>query len=141
MAATPISCVAGYHTLKRIIETDACEYAGKMGNRLTDGLKTLIKQYDLPFVAWNEGSVCHLETVGTMHFVVDWHRPWTIPGVLKETSKRKKEMEYMGAAYTAEGLITLAGSRLYTSAAYNEELIDEALNRFERVFQKVVKHV
>ena len=137
MAATPISCVAGYHTIQRIIETNACEYAGEMGNRLTDGLRSLIKQYDLPFVAWNEGSVCHLETVGTMHFSIDWSKPWTIPHVLNETSKRKKEMEYMGAAYTAEGLITLAGSRLYTSAAYTPELIDEALNRFERVFQKV----
>ncbi len=139
MAATPISCVAGYHTIQRIIETNACEYAGEMGNRLTDGLRGLIKQYNLPFVAWNEGSVCHLETVGTMHFSINWSKPWTIPHVLSETSKRKKEMEYMGAAYTAEGLITLAGSRLYTSAAYTPELIDEALNRFERVFQQVEK--
>ena len=110
-----------------------------MGNRLTDGLKALVQKYDLPFVAWNEGSVCHLETVGTMHFSINWSKPWTIPGILKETSIRKKEMEYMGAAYTAEGLITLAGSRLYTSAAYTPELIDEALTRFERVLQKVVK--
>jgi glutamate-1-semialdehyde 2,1-aminomutase len=33
--------------------------------------------------------------------------------------------------------VTLAGSRLYTSAAYNEEMIDDALTRFERVFQNV----
>ena len=34
----------------------------------------------------------------------------------------------------AEGIITLAGSRLYTSAAYTEEMIDDLLVRFERVF-------
>ena len=40
----------------------------------------------------------------------------------------------MGAAYMAEGIVTLAGSRLYTSAAYTEEMIDDVLARFERVF-------
>ena len=43
-------------------------------------------------------------------------------------------MEHMGAAYMAEGIVTLAGSRLYTSAAYTEEMIDDVLARFERVF-------
>jgi len=45
----------------------------------------------------------------------------------------------MGAAYMAEGIVTLAGSRLYTSAAYTEEMIDDALSRFERVFANVGK--
>ncbi|XCB29101.1 hypothetical protein RQN30_07420 [Arcanobacterium hippocoleae] len=39
----------------------------------------------------------------------------------------------------AEGLVTLAGSRLYTSAAYTEADIDEALKRFDRVFSHVQK--
>jgi len=46
-------------------------------------------------------------------------------------------MEQMGAAYMAEGLVTLAGSRLYTSAADTDEIIDDALTRFERVFQNI----
>ena len=68
-----------------------------------------------------------------MHFAVDWSKPWTLPNVLKETSRRQIEMEHIGAAYMAEGIITLAGSRLYTSAAYDEEMIDDVLRRFERV--------
>ena len=111
MAATPLSALAGYYTLKRIHETNACEKANAMGDRLTAGLKALIKKHNLPFVAFNQGSICHLETVGTMHFSVNWAKPWTIPTVLHETSKRKAEMEHMGAAYMAEGLVTLAGSR------------------------------
>ena len=43
----------------------------------------------------------------------------------------------MGAAYMAEGLVTLAGSRLYTSAADTDEIIDQALVRFERVFRNI----
>ncbi len=134
MAATPISCVAGYYTLCEIERTNACEKAGRMGDRLTEGLKKLIKRYELPFVAFNQGSICHLDSVGTMHFTVDWKRLWTVPKVLKETGIRQKEMEHMGAAYMAEGVVTLAGSRLYTSAAYTEEMIDDVLARFERVF-------
>ncbi|MBR2619992.1 MAG: aspartate aminotransferase family protein, partial [Firmicutes bacterium] len=60
-----------------------------------------------------------------------------IPNVLKQTSIRKKEMEYMGAAYMAEGIVTLAGNRIYTSAAYDEEMIKDVLDRFDRVFSHV----
>ena len=134
MSATPISCVAGYTVISEIEKRNACEVAGRMGDRLTKGLQALIKKYDLPFVAFNQGSICHLDSVGTMHFAIDWTKPWTIPGILKETDIRKKEMQHMGAAYMAEGMITLAGSRLYTSAAYTEADIDDVLSRFEKVF-------
>ena len=133
MAATPISCAAGYYALCEIERTNACEVAGRMGDRLTRGLQGLIKKYGLPFVAFNQGSICHLDSVGTMHFSIDWSKPWTIPHILKETGVRQKEMEHMGAAYMAEGIVTLAGSRLYTSAAYTEEMIDDVLSRFDRV--------
>lgn len=138
LAATPVSCIAGYYALKQIKETGACEKANEAGDYLTDGLNKLIDKYALPFVAFNQGSICHLETVGTMHFAINWSKPWTIPDVLKETTKRKKEMEHMGAAYMAEGLVTLAGSRLYTSAAYTKEDLDSALESFDKVFSHVV---
>ena len=139
LAATPISCVAGYYTLCEIEKQKACEKAGEMGDYLTQGLQQLIKKYDLPFVAFNQGSICHLDKVGTMHFSIDWSKVWQIPGVLDATNVRKKEMTHMGAAYMAEGLVTLAGSRLYTSAAYTKEDIDDALSRFDRVFSKCKK--
>ncbi len=46
-------------------------------------------------------------------------------------------MEEMGAAYMAEGIVTLAGSRMYTSMADTDEVIDDALNRFENVFKNI----
>ena len=137
LAANPLSCAAGYHTLCEIERTDACAKANAMGDLLTDGLNTLIDRYKLPFVAYNIGSICHLNTLGTMHYAIRWSKPWTIHKILKETSIRKKEMEHMGAAYMAEGLVTLAGSRLYVNATYSEADIAEALTRFERVFEKV----
>ncbi len=141
MAANPLSSLAGYYTLCEIERTGAAEKAGRIGDYLIEGLKKLIDKYSLPFVAFNQGSICHLETVGTTHYSINWFKPWTIPNVLNATSERKKEMEYMGAAYMAEGLVTLAGSRLYTSAAYTTEQIDDVLTRFERVFQNVAVKV
>jgi glutamate-1-semialdehyde 2,1-aminomutase len=136
MAATPVSCCAGYYTLCEIQRTNACEVAGRMGDRLTTGLQNLIKKYDLPFVAFNQGSICHLDNAGTMHFSINWGKLWQVPGILKQTGIRQREMEHIGAAYMAEGLVTLAGSRLYTSAAYTEEMIDDVLSRFDRVLSK-----
>ena len=108
-----------------------------MGDRITKGLNDIIAKRHLPFVAFNQGSICHLETVGTLQFSIDWSKPWTIPGVLSATNERKTEMTHMGAAYMAEGLVTLAGSRLYTSAAYTPEFIDDALARFDNVFANI----
>lgn len=137
MAANPLSCAAGYHTLCEMEKVHAPEIAGAFADKLVAGLQLLVQKYDLPFVVFNQGSICHLETVGTMHFFIDWKKPWKIPSVLKATSKRKKEMEHMGAAYMAEGIITLAGSRLYTSAAFTEDMLPDILERFENVFKKV----
>jgi len=139
MAANPLSCVAGYYTLCEIEKTNAAQKAGLFADKLIAGLQKLIDRYRLPFVAFNQGSICHLETVGTMHFVINWSKPWQIPAVLKATSERKKEMEHMGAAYMAEGIVTLAGSRLYTSAAYNDEMLPDILARFENVFKNVAR--
>lgn len=137
LAANPLSSAAGYYTMIEIEKQNACEKAGAAGDRLTAGLQTLISHYKLPYVAYNQGSICHLETSGTMFLPVNMKRPWTIPKTLKEIKIRKHMMEEMGAAYMMEGIVTLAGSRMYTSMADTDEVIDEALEGFERVFQKM----
>ncbi|MBQ0018195.1 MAG: aminotransferase class III-fold pyridoxal phosphate-dependent enzyme [Clostridiales bacterium] len=134
VTATPISCVAGYTAICEIEKRNACELAGRMGDRLTKGLQERISKHGLPFVAFNQGSVCHLDSVGTMQYAIDWSKLWEVPMILKQTGRRQTEMEHIGAAYMAEGIVTLAGSRLYTSAAYTEEMIDDVLDRFDRVF-------
>ena len=139
MAATPISCCAGYTVICEIEKRNACQVAGQMADRLVKGINESIKKYDLPFVCYNVGSICQLHTVATMHFRINWKKPWTIPSVLKETGIRQTEMQYMGAAYMAEGLVTLAGSRLYTSSAYTEEDIDECIKRFDKVLSQCEK--
>ena len=128
LSANPLSCVAGYYSLLEMERTNAPVIAGKAGDRLTKGLNQIIEKYGLPFVAYNQGSIVHLETSGTM--LLDFKNIFRL---LREVDPRKHMMEEMGAAYMAEGLVTLAGSRMYTSMADTDEVIDDALARFESV--------
>ena len=61
----------------------------------------------------------------------------TDPDALGEAQARKFMMEEMGAAFSAEGIVTVAGSRLYTSLADTDEVIDQTLAAFDRVFASV----
>ncbi|GAP21431.1 aspartate aminotransferase family protein [Leptolinea tardivitalis] len=133
LSANPLSCVAGYYALKEMERTNAPVIAGKAGDRLTKGLNAIIDKYGLPFVAFNQGSIVHLETSGVM--LLDLRNPIKLA---KELKPRKHMIEQMGAAYMANGLITLAGSRMYTSMADTDEVIDEALRRFELVLSECV---
>ena len=112
--------------------TNAPAIAGRAGDRLTHGLNAIIEKHGLPFVAYNQGSIVHLETSGTM--LLDFKNPLRL---MKELKPRKHMMEEMGAAYMAQGLITLAGSRMYTSLADTDVVIDDALERFEEVLSGV----
>ena len=132
LSANPLSCVAGYHALLEMERTHAPVIAGQAGDRLAHGLQSLVDLYHLPYVVYNQGSIVHLETSGTM--LLDFKNPLRL---LKELKPRKQMMEEMGAAYMASGLVTLAGSRMYTSMADTDDLIDETLNRFESVFRNV----
>ena len=131
LSANPLSCAAGYYSILEIEKTKAYIKAGRAGDRVSNGLQGIIQRYGLPYVAFNHGSICHLETSGVMLLdIMD-------PNALTESGPRKQMMEEMGAAFTAEGIITLAGSRLYTSMADTDEVIDTALQGFDRVFRNI----
>lgn len=132
LSANPLSCAAGYFAIQEMARTNAPVIAGRAGDRLRRGLQRLIDKYGLPYVAYNQGSIVHLECSGVM--LMDMRSPIKL---LKENKGRKRLMEQMGAAYAAHGIITLAGSRLYTSMADTDEVIDAALERFDQVFAQV----
>ncbi len=129
LSANPLSCAAGYFAIKAIEETNAHVKAGKAGDRLTKGLQEIFSRYNLPFVAFNHGSICHMETGAAMLMEL------TNPKIFDQVGKRRKVMEELGAALMVEGIITLAGSRIYTSMADTSDVIDKALERFDRVFK------
>jgi glutamate-1-semialdehyde 2,1-aminomutase len=133
LSANPLSCVAGYYSLLEMERTNAAVIAGRAGDRLTKGLQAIIEKYNLPFVTYNQGSIVHLETAGVM--LLDLRNPIRLA---RELKPRKHMMEEMGAAYMSQGLITLAGSRMYTSMADTDEVIDSALKKFEIVLAACV---
>lgn len=132
LSANPLSCAAGYNALLEMERTNAPVLAGLAGDRLTKGLQAIIEKNHLPFVVYNQGSIVHLETSGVM--LLSLRHPIKF---LKEMKPRKHMIEEMGAAYMSQGLITLAGSRMYTSMADTDEIIDEALKNFEVVLTSV----
>jgi hypothetical protein len=132
LSANPLSSAAGFFAIEEMARTNAPVIAGRAGDRLTRGLQRLIDKYGLPYVAYNQGSIVHLECSGVM--LLDMRNPLKL---LKENKPRKKLMEHMGAAYAAHGIITLAGSRMYTSMADTDDVIDDALARFDQVFAQI----
>lgn len=143
LAANPLSSLAGYLTIQEIERTNACVKAGRAGEKLTAGLAQLINKYGLPYVTYCQGSIVHLECTGAMSFdYSSFSLVKSVLGILKNKAmvmERKESMERMGAAYMANGIVTLAGSRLYTSLADTDEVIEDALQRFDRVFSTVVR--
>ena len=135
LTANPLSCAAGYHALLEMQRTQAAVKAGRAGDRLRKGLEQIIERLGLPYVAYNMGSIVHLQTSGVM--LLDTSNLLKLVRLKNEAKERKHMMEEMGAAYTAHGVITLAGSRIYTSLADTDEVIDDALNRFEDVLKLV----
>ncbi len=135
LSANPLSCVAGYFALLAAERTNAAYFAGRAGDRLRRGLEQIIARLGLPYVVYNMGSIVHLQTSGVL--LLDTSNPLKLLRRKNEAKARKHMMEEMGAAYTAHGIITLAGSRIYTSLADTDGVIDEALNRFEDVFKLV----
>ncbi len=132
LTANPLSCAAGCFAIEEMHRTNAAVKAGAAGDRLRKGLSEIIERLGLPYVAYNQGSIVHLQTSGVM--LLSMRNPIK---VLREVNQRKHMMEEMGAAFTANGIVTLAGSRIYTGLADTNEVIDEALNRFESVLRLV----
>ncbi len=131
LSANPLSCAAGYHALLEMDRTGAPAKAGAAGDRLRAGLDALIAARELPYVTYNFGSIVHLHTSGVLHLTLD------NPDFFTELGPRKDMLGHMSMAFAAEGVITLAGSRIYTSMADSDEVLDAALAAFDRVFAQV----
>jgi glutamate-1-semialdehyde 2,1-aminomutase len=132
LSANPLSCVAGYYAIEEMARTNAPVIAGRAGDRLAAGLKEIMNRLGLPYVVYNLGSIVHVQTSAVL--LMSMRNPIKL---MREVNARKHVMEEMGAAYMAHGLVTVAGSRIYTSMADTDDVIDDALDRFETVFRMV----
>jgi glutamate-1-semialdehyde 2,1-aminomutase len=132
LSANPLSCAAGCFAIEEMERTGAAAAATRAGDRLAQGLEEITHRLGLPFVAYNQGAIVHFQTSAVL--LLSTRNPIKL---MREADSRKHMMEEMGAAFTAHGIITLAGSRIYTSLADTDAVVDEALNRFETVLRLV----
>jgi len=131
MTANPLSSAAGYYAIEEIVRTDAAVKAGENGDKLCAGIQKIIDKYGFPFVTWNTGSIVHFEVAGIMYLSAE------DPELMTKLKERKHAVEEFGAALTAKGVISLAGSRIYTSMADNDDTIAETLSAFEDILSNV----
>jgi len=131
LTANPLSCAAGYYSILEIEKTNAFAKAGEVGDRLTSGLNELVDQYKLPFVIYNQGSIVHFDVTGRLNIV---YTEENFEKIHKEAQARLVQLSEIGMALMAEGIVTIAAQRLYTSMADGDDIIKSTLDKFENIF-------
>jgi len=132
LAANPLTCAAAYWAIKMVEETNATEVAGKAATKLSNGMNEIFEKYDLPWLSYNYNATVHFHT--SCVFGIDITDPSQAPQI----KERKEFMEEMGAALIDQELISVAGSRFYTCIQHTDEIIDETLEKIDKICAKIV---
>ena len=131
LAANPLTCAAAFHAIKLVEETNATEIAGKAGARLADGLNQVFEKHDLPWFSYNLGGTVHFHTSCLFGLSFD------ISDQVGQLPLRKKFMEHIGAALVDQEIISVAGSRFYMCILHTDEIIDETVEKIDKICQQI----
>lgn len=131
LAANPLTCAAAYHAIKLVEETNATEIAGKAATRLSNGINEVCEKHGLPWFSYNYNATVHFHSSAV--FGIDITDPQQAP----EIKERKEFMEHMGAALVDQDIISVAGSRFYTCIQHTDDIIDETIEKIDKICQKV----
>ncbi len=132
LAANPLTCAAAYHAIKLVEETGATEIVGKAGARLAEGLNQVFEKYEnLPWFAYNLGGTVHFHTSCLFGLSFD------IPGQVGQLPMRKDFMQDIGAALVDQEIISVAGSRFYMCILHTDEIVDETVEKIDKICQKI----
>jgi len=134
MAANALSAKACYHALKLVEEHRAWEKATKFAERLTADLNELFDtRPDLPFFAYNQASIIIYET--TAFFSVDINKDDAFMQIM---DRMKVSKEYQ-LAIINQGVMTLAGSRMYTCMQHDDIALTKTLEAWEHLLSLIPK--
>ncbi|TFG08868.1 MAG: aminotransferase class III-fold pyridoxal phosphate-dependent enzyme [Promethearchaeota archaeon] len=131
LAANPLTCAAAYWAIKFVEETNATEIAGKVATKLSNGMNEIFQKYNLPWFSYNYNATVHFHT--SCVFGIDITDPKQAPQI----KERKEFMEHMGAALVDQEIISVAGSRFYTCIQHTDEIINETLEKMDKICQKI----
>jgi glutamate-1-semialdehyde 2,1-aminomutase len=134
LAANALSVKACYHALKLVEEHRASEKAADFATKLTQELNSLFEtRSDLPFFAYNQQSIIVYDT--TAFFSVDIQRDDAFMQIM---DRMKVSKEYQ-LAILNQGIMTLAGSRMYTCMQHDDEALDKTLKAWENLLKLIPK--
>ncbi|MDG6229329.1 MAG: aminotransferase class III-fold pyridoxal phosphate-dependent enzyme [Candidatus Thermoplasmatota archaeon] len=134
MAANALSTMACYYALKYVDEYNASEKAAAYAEKLTSKLNSLFEtRPDLPFFAYNQRSIIIYDT--TAFFSVDVRRP----DALMQVMNRMKIAKTYQLAILNKGVMTLAGSRMYTCMQHDEYALEKTLEAWEYLLSLIPK--
>ncbi|MFX0043092.1 MAG: aspartate aminotransferase family protein [Candidatus Hodarchaeota archaeon] len=129
LAANPLTCAAAYWAIKLVEETNASEKAGKAATRLSQGINEICEKYNLPWFSYNFNA--------TLIFHTSCLFGLKIPEQIDEITERKHFMEQFGAALVDQEMISVSGYRFYTCMLHTDEIIDNTLEKIDKICQKV----
>jgi glutamate-1-semialdehyde 2,1-aminomutase len=132
LSANPISTTAGYYSIKCIEQEKSTEKASINGEKLTKALNELFStRKDLPFFAYNIGSIVHVETTcpsGVFLAGKDLNTQ------TNEQKERGLAAENIYIAMLNQGILMLGDcKRMYTCMQHNEESLKKTINAWENV--------
>jgi glutamate-1-semialdehyde 2,1-aminomutase len=134
MAANALSATACYYALKLVEEHRAWEKAAGYAKKLTDELNTLFETRPyLPFFAYNQASIIIYDT--TAFFSVDINRDDAFMQIM---DRMKVSKEYQ-LAILNQGVMTLAGSRMYACMQHDQEALTKTLEAWEHLLTLIPK--
>lgn len=138
-----LSSILAYRAIKAVESSSAISSAAELGDRLTAGLTKLIDKYELPFLAYNVGSIVHLDTQGLSAYTYTERNLFAglydrFSGVKKKKINRILHTRYMNAAFIAHGVVSVGGTTMYLTAAHTAADVDRALKAFDRAFKLVI---
>lgn len=134
LAANALSVKACYYALKLVEKYKASEKATAFAEKLTKELNDLFEtRPDLPFFAYNQQSIIVYDT--TAFFSVDIQRDDAFMQIM---DRMKVSKEYQ-LAIINKGIMTLAGSRMYTCMQHDDEALSKTIEAWEYLLGLIPK--
>jgi glutamate-1-semialdehyde 2,1-aminomutase len=138
-SSNAFAAVAGIEHIRLLDQSNACMRSGAMGDKLAKSLKAIFAKYKLPFVAFNQGNIVHLDLTGegSLDFC-QLSVPEAAKGMqnYKLFFKKRKELHRaFHQACIANGLLIQNASLIFVGAEHDDEVLRRALQAFENVFK------
>ena len=133
LAGNPISCGACYHAIRLMEENDAVAKSTAIADKITSEVNALFAtRPDLPFFLYNFGPIIQYVTTGFFWVDITGEKAFEV------ITRRKTAEDYQMVA-ALNGIISLAGTRMYTCMQHDDAALEATLKVWELVLSMIPK--